>query len=115
MRRYCVSAFRAIQATNQVLDTLDPRGLGDVTRLQKTFWTVDALPQDVDCGAALSAVFCSLDITHNVASSNNRLIETAGMLQESGGRFFFFAVVAISNSRVLCILLIQLLQRLWYD
>lgn len=58
-RRYCVSAFRAIQTTNQVLDTLDPRGLGDVTRLQKTFWTVDALPQDIDCGAALSAVFSS--------------------------------------------------------
>ena len=59
MRRYCVWAFRAIQTTNQVLDTLDPRGLGDVTRLQKTFWTVDSLPRDVGYGAALSAVFCS--------------------------------------------------------
>lgn len=59
MRRCCVWAFRAIQTTNQVLDTLDPRGLGDVTRLQKTFWTVGSLPRDVGCGAALSAVVCS--------------------------------------------------------
>jgi hypothetical protein len=58
---------------------LDPRGLGDVTRQQRTFWTVGSLPQDVGCGAALSAVL--LEIARNVASINNRIIETSGLLQ----------------------------------
>jgi hypothetical protein len=57
----------------------DPRGLGDVTRQQNTFWTVVSLPQDVGCGAALSAVL--LKIARSVASIKNPMIETSGLLQ----------------------------------
>jgi hypothetical protein len=68
--------------TTHVLDTyLDPRGLGDsdTTAGDVLDGGFSAAPQDVGCGAALSAVL--LEIVRSVASSNNRLIRTAGLLQ----------------------------------
>jgi len=120
MRRYCVWAFRAIQTTNQVLDTLDPRGLGDVTRLQKTFWTVDALPRDVGCGAALSAVFCSpgnysqcgeqqqsIDLDSRNVASSLRVVDLSLLFLQSrlhASSAFFWATVApeIMRSSAVC-------------
>lgn len=46
-----------------------PRGLGDVTRLENMFWTVDSLPQDVGCRAAVSAVLLEMARASLVASS----------------------------------------------